>query len=326
MPRHKNKTGAPTFVEPMAARVVEKLPEGPEWLYELKFDGYRALLIKDEEMVGLHSRKDKDLTAMYPRIAAAGERLDADLLVLDGEIVALSKDGRPSFQALQDRGSHASHTIVYYAFDVLHLEGRNLTGEALTKRRALLPRIVGKGGTIRLSQDLPGTATDVVQAVRGIGGEGVIAKRKDSTYKSGERSGDWVKLKLEKQQEFVIGGYRPDGSDSLDALLVGYYAGRELLFAGKVRAGFIPPVRREVVRKLKPHRADKCPFANLPDDKKSRWGAGITAEEMRKMQWTKPQLVAQIRFVEFTAEGRLRHAAFLGLRTDKEAREVRRES
>jgi bifunctional non-homologous end joining protein LigD len=310
----------------MAARVVEKLPEGPEWLYELKFDGYRALLIKDEEMVRLRSRKDKDLTALYPRIAEAGERLDADLLVLDGEIVALAEGGRPSFQALQHRSSHASHTIVYYVFDVLHLEGRNLTGESLTKRRALLPKIVGKDPAIRLSQDLPGTAAEVVQAVRGIGGEGVIAKRRDSTYQLGERSSDWVKLKLEKQQEFVIGGYRPDGSDSLDALLVGYYAGRELLFAGKVRAGFIPPVRREVARRLKPLRVDRCPFANLPDNKKSRWGAGITAEEMHEVQWTKPQLVAQIRFVEFTADGRLRHAAFLGLRSDKEAREVGRKS
>ena len=310
----------------MAAVVVDKLPEGSEWLYELKFDGYRALLIKDEELVRLHSRKDKDLTALYPGIGRAGERLPADTLILDGEIVALAEDGRPSFQALQHRSSHASHTVVYYAFDVLHLEGRNLTGETLTKRRALLPKVVGREATIRLSQDLPGTASDVVAAVRGIGGEGVIAKRKGSSYQPGERSHDWVKLKLEKQQEFVIGGYRPDGSESLDALLVGYYEGKGLLFAGKVRAGFIPPVRRDVVRKLKPHRVDNCPFANLPDDKKSRWGAGITAEEMREMQWTRPQLVAQIRFVEFTGDGRLRHAAFLGLRTDKEAREVRRES
>ena len=310
----------------MAALIVDKLPEGPEWLYELKFDGYRALLIKNEEMVRLHSRKDKDLTALYPGVVAAGERLDADLLTLDGEIVALGEDGRPSFQALQHHSSHTLHTIVFYAFDVLHLEGRDLTGEPLTKRRALLPKVVGKNATIRLSQDLPGTAADIVAAVRGIGGEGVIAKGKDSVYQPGERSGDWVKLKLEKQQEFVIGGYRPDGSESLDALLVGYYAGRELLFAGKVRAGFIPPVRREVTNKLKTLRVDTCPFANLPDDKKSRWGAGITAEEMREMQWTRPQLVAQIRFVEFTGDGRLRHAAFLGLRTDKEARKVRRES
>lgn len=136
-------------------------------------------------MVRLHSRKDKDLTALYPGIAEAGERLDADILVLDGEIVALAEDGRPSFQALQHRSSHASHTIVYYAFDVLQLEGRDLTTEVLSKRRAWLPKVVGSNATIRLSQDLPGSAADVVQAVRGIGGEGVIAKRKASTYQPG---------------------------------------------------------------------------------------------------------------------------------------------
>ena len=168
---------------------------------------------------------------------------------------------------------------MYYAFDVLHIEGRNLTGEALTKRRALLPKIVGKGGTIRLSQDLPGTAADVVAAVGGIGGEGVIAKRKVSTYQPGDRSGDWVKLKLEKQQEFVIGGYRPDGSDSLDALLVGYYAGRKLLFAGKVRAGFIPPVRREVVRKLKPLGPTSAHSQICPP---TRNRAGVPASPLRK--------------------------------------------
>ena len=325
MPPHKKNTQAPAFIEPMAALVVDKLPEGPEWLYELKFDGYRALLIKHGDQVHLNSRKANDLTAMYPGIGTAGLRLKPDKLVLDGEIVALAEDGRPSFQALQHRSAHAAHAIVYYAFDVLQLEGRDLRAETLVKRRALLPKVVGKDTTIRLSQDLRGSAADVVRAVRGIGGEGVIAKRKESAYQPGERSGDWVKLKLERQQEFVIGGYRPDGSESLDALLVGYYEGRELRFAGKVRAGFIPPVRRDVVRKLKPLRVDKCPFANLPDDRKSRWGAGVTAEEMHEIQWTRPQFVAQIRFVEFTADGRLRHAAFLGLRTDKDAREVKRE-
>ena len=128
------------------------------------------------------------------------------------------------------------------AFDVLQLEGCDLTTEVLTKRRAWLPKVVGSNATIRLSQDLPGSAADVVQAVRGIGGEGVIAKRKASTYQPGERSGDWVKLKLESQQEFVIGGYRPDGSDGLDALLVGYYAGRELLFAGRSRLSAAIPL------------------------------------------------------------------------------------
>jgi bifunctional non-homologous end joining protein LigD len=188
-----------------------------------------------------------------------------------------------------------------------------------------LPALVNTDAELRLSQDLPGSAADIVKALRAAGIEGVIAKRRDSTYQPGERSNDWVKLKLERQQEFVIGGYRPDGPNGLDALLVGYYKGKELRFAGKVRAGLIPHVRREVLGKLKPLRVQECPFANLPDTDVGRWGAGITADQMREMHWTKPQLVAQIRFVEWTAENRLRHAAFLGLRLDKSAREVRRE-
>jgi bifunctional non-homologous end joining protein LigD len=309
----------------MAAIPVKKLPEGDEWLYELKWDGYRALLIKDGEDVQIRSRNDKDLNSMYPGIAAAGRRQQVKQIVLDGEIVALGEDGRPSFQALQHRSSHQKHQIVLYAFDVLYADGQDLTGERLDVRRARLPALVNTDAVLRLSQDLPGSAADIVKALRAAGIEGVIAKRRDSTYQPGERSHDWVKLKLERQQEFVIGGYRPDGPNGLDALLVGYYKGKELRFAGKVRAGLIPHVRREVLGKLKPLQVQECPFANLPDTDVGRWGAGITADQMREMHWTKPQLVAQIRFVEWTAENRLRHAAFLGLRLDKSAREVRRE-
>ena len=160
--------------------------------------------------------------------------------------------------------------------------------------------------------------------MRGLGLEGVIAKRKLSPYVPGERSEDWQKLKLENQQEFVIGGYRP-GSNGVDALLVGYHDDSGLRFAGKVRAGFVPHLRREVFRALKPYHVDQCPFVDLPNPKSSRWGGGVTADEMREMRWVEPELVAQVRFVEWTAEGRLRHAAFLGLRSDKVAREVRRE-
>jgi ATP-dependent DNA ligase len=134
-------------------------------------------------------------------------------------------------------------------------------------------------------------------------------KRKDSLHAPGDRSDAWQKLKLEKQQEFVFGGYRP-GSNGIDALLVGYYDDTSLRFAGKVRAGFVPHLRREVFRALKPHHVDDCPFVDLPNPKSSRWGGGVTADEMREMQWVKPELLAQIRFVECTAEGRLRHAAF----------------
>ena len=245
------------FVTPMAAQVVKRLPEGDEWIYELKFDGYRALIIKDEQRVELRSRKNKDLTEMYPGIAAAGLRLKADQAVVDGEIVALDTQGSPSFQALQHRGSHPGHQIVFYAFDVLHLDGKDLTAEPLLKRRARLPRVLDGSGLLP-SEELPGTVAAIVEAVRGLGLEGVIAKRKDSLYEPGERSDAWQKLKLENQQEFVIGGYRP-GSNGVDALLVGYYDDTGLRFAGKVRAGFVPHLRREVFKALKPHHVDECP-------------------------------------------------------------------
>jgi bifunctional non-homologous end joining protein LigD len=319
------KLETPLFVTPMAALTVKSLPEGGEWLYELKWDGYRALLIKDAEQVQLRSRNDKDLTALYPAVVASARRQKIPRIVLDGEIVALGEDGRPSFQALQHRSSHPQHQIVFYAFDILHADRQDLTDQPLELRRERLLALVSPDQVLRVSQQLPGSAAEIVKAVRDAGLEGVIAKRRDSTYQAGERSSDWVKLKLERQQEFAIGGYRPDGSNGLDALLVGYYQGRELRFAGKVRAGLVPHVRREVLEKLKPLQVQDCPFANLPDVDTGRWGGGITAAQMPEMRWTKPQLVAQIRFVEWTAESRLRHAAFLGLRADKSARQVRRE-
>jgi bifunctional non-homologous end joining protein LigD len=192
----------------MAAQVVKKLPEGDDWIYELKFDGYRALIIKDEQRVELRSRNNKDLTGMYRGIAAAGLRLNAHQAVVDGEIVALDAQGSPSFQALQHRGSHAGHHIAYYAFDLLHLDGTDLTGRPLLNRRARLSRLL-EGADLLLSKELPGSPAAIVDAVRGLGLEGVIAKRKNSLYAPGERSNDWQKLKLESQQEFVIGGYRP---------------------------------------------------------------------------------------------------------------------
>jgi len=310
----------------MAAQPVKVLPEGDEWLYEPKLDGYRALLLKNGERVRILSRNEKELTQMYQGITSAASRLDARRVMLDGEIVALAEDGRPSFQALQHRASHPKHLIVFYVFDGLHLNGRNLMSEPLVKRRAYLPGIVGENPTIRLSLDLPGSVAAIVQALRAAGIEGVIAKRRDSIYQPGERSSDWVKFKLEQQQEFVIGGYRPEGVTGLDALLVGYHEGKKLQFAGKVRAGFTPHIRRDLVDKLRPLAVSECPFANLPDASTGRWAGGITAPQMREMRWARPELVAQIRFTEWTADNRLRHAAFLGLRFDKAAKEVRREA
>ena len=314
---------APAFIEPMSAQVVTKLPEGDEWLYELKFDGYRGVLIKDGDSLEIRSRKDKDLSGMYPALLVAGSRLSANQAIVDGEIVALDAQGRPSFQALQHRATHPQHRIVFYAFDLLHLDGEDLTARPLIERRSLLPDVLDESGLL-LSSELPGTTRAIVEAVRGLGLEGVVAKRKDSAYEPGQRTGAWQKLKLELSQEFVVGGYRP-GTTAVDALLVGYYEAGQLHFAGKVKAGLVAHIRRSLFKKLQPLHVGVCPFIDLPNSKSDRWGGGVTAEEMHEMQWVKPELVVQIRFVEWTAEGRLRHAAFMGLRQDKDAKEVRRE-
>ncbi len=312
----------PTFIPPMAAQSVTELPEGPEWVYEVKFDGYRALLLKSGAGIELRSRNNKDLTNAYPSVLAAGRKLRADSLVLDGEVVALDASGRPSFQALQHRSAHPKHAIVYYAFDLLQLEGEELTSVSLVTRRAKLEPLI-KGSGVLLSETLDGSAAHVIEAVRSLGLEGIVAKRKDSRYVPGERNSSWLKLKLDRQQEFVVGGYR-SCSNGVDALLVGYYEGG-LRFGGKVRAGFTPLIRRQVFAQLQPMHTTRCPFIDLPSSKTSHWGGGVTAEQMSQMQWVRPKLVAQVRFVEWTAEGHLRHAAFLGLRTDKRASEVRRE-
>jgi DNA ligase D-like protein (predicted ligase) len=322
--REWNAAGKPTFHPPLAAVVVQTLPEGEDWLYEVKLDGYRALLLKDGERVQIRSRNDKDLATLSASVVAAARKLRARQAVVDGELVAIDPQGRPSFQALQHRGTYPNHRIVFYAFDLLHLDGRALVTEPLWKRRSLLPDILAGTG-ILISQDLPGNLADIIRTVKAMGLEGVIAKRKNSPYVQDEQSPHWLKLKLERQQEFVIGGYRAGGSSGLDALLVGYYDDGKLHFAAKVRAGLIPHVRRELLAKLKPLHVTQCPFVNLPSEGGSRWGGGVSAEDMEEMQWTQPQLVAQIRFVEWTAEGRLRHSAFLALRLDKDPKSVLRE-
>ena len=308
----------------MTARVVQKLPEGDDWIYEVKLDGYRALVLKDANHVQLLSRNNKDLTASYPAVRGAALRLNARSAVLDGEIVAVDATGRPSFQALQHRAAHPGYAIAFYAFDLVQRDGEDLTRSPLIERKAQLAQVVDGSG-ILLSQALPGTAAQVIDAVQRLGLEGVIAKRRDSPYRADLRTDAWVKLKLDKQQEFVIGGYRP-GPRGVDALLVGYYDGRQLKFAGNVRAGFTPHLRRDVFEYVKALHVSRCPFSDLPNSKASHWGGGVTAEQMAEMQWIKPTLVAQVRFVEWTADHHLRHAAFLGLREDKPARDVRREA
>jgi DNA ligase D-like protein (predicted ligase) len=314
----------PAFVTPMLAKLVRALPEGPGWEYELKLDGYRLEAVKDGDKVRLYSRRGNDFTKKFARIATSVSKIDESSFVLDGEAVAVDAQGKPSFQMLQNRSSFPpGWSLVYYAFDLLHLNGKDLKARPLSERRALLEKLLGNSGVL-LSQSLPGTLSQIMQAVKEHGLEGVIAKRLDSPYQADRRSDFWLKLPLKPNQDLVIGGFRLDGK-RLELLLVGYFEKGKLLFAGKVHQGLNPANRRALFKVLEPLHTGKCLFANLPTSKTGQWGEGVPAEEMGDYVWLRPEIVAQIKFAEWTKGGVLRHAEFVALRDDMEPRKVVRE-
>ncbi len=311
------------FIEPMLLLRTEKLPEGPDWFHELKFDGYRALAIKSGEKVQLRSRNDIDFSARYPAIVKALAAMP-DETVIDGEVVALDRDGRPSFNLLQNYVFGVP--LHYFIFDLLILKGKDLMAEALAKRRELLEKHVfpSMDEPIRYSPVLEGNLKDLIQSVKAQGLEGLVAKRRGSGYEPGLRSGAWQKMRVNQGQEFVIGGYTVGGA-TFDAMVFGYYDGEKLMYAGRTRNGFTPKLRADLLKKFKPLEITQCPFANLPEKKAGRWGAGLTAAKMEECHWLMPQLVGQFEFVEWTEDAHLRHSRFIGLREDKKAKDVRRE-
>src|SRR4051794_22686312 len=312
------------FIEPMLLLRTERLPDDSNWSYELKLDGYRALGIKTGDVVQLRSRNDNDFTAAYPPIVKALKPLP-DETVVDGEVVALDASGRPSFNTLQNHGStHAN--LFYYIFDLLILSGRSVMNEPLSRRRELLEqKVLPKlKEPIRYSPALEASLPELVRSVKAQGLEGLVAKRRDSMYEPGRRSGAWQKMRINQGQEFVIGGYTPSPKN-FDALILGYYEGGRLLYAARTRNGFTPRVREELFSRLKPLEIDECPFANLPEKSAGRWGQGLTAAKMKECHWMKPKLVGQFEFVEWTPEGHLRHSRFIALREDKPAIDVGRE-
>ena len=308
----------------MRATNAPALPGGPGWSYEVKWDGYRALLIRDTRGTRLVSRNMKDLTADYPHVAAAAGGVSKFPFILDGEVVALDEQGKPSFQALQHRSVKRAG-VVFYAFDLLHLGRTSYRARPLWQRQSALAKLTF-GAPILLSAPLPGTPAQIEHVVREAGLEGVVAKRLDSIYEPGIQSRHWLKVKFNKRQEFVVGGYKPAGT-TFDSLLVGYFDARRFMYAGKVRAGFTPTTRREVWTRIAGSEVEKCPFVNLPNSTgKSHWGEGITAEDMASLRWVKPNLVVEVAFTEWTAGGNLRHAGFVATRDDKPASAVHRET
>jgi DNA ligase D-like protein (predicted ligase) len=310
------------FIEPMLLQRAEELPQGGSWLYELKLDGFRAEAIKSAGCVHLRSRNDKAFNTKYPAIVQALAAMP-DETVIDGEIVALDESGRPSFNALQNHGASAA-AIVYYAFDVMILAGRDVMNEPLNVRRQLLQAVLTKvSEPVRESVVLEANLAELVASVKAHGLEGLVAKRRDSRYEPGQRSGAWQKMRLNQGQEFVIAGYTPSAKN-FDALVFGYYRGADLIYVARTRNGFTPASREQLYRRFRGLELADCPFVNLPEARSGRWGQGLTAEKMQECRWLKPQLVGQFEYVEWTPDGHLRHSRFVGLREDKNAREVRR--
>jgi DNA ligase D-like protein (predicted ligase) len=317
--RMVDKTKA-SFIPPMLLVRTERLPDGDDWLYELKLDGYRSIAFKTGGKVYLRSRNNKEFNGTYPVVVKALADMP-DETVIDGEVVALDESGRPSFSALQNYGS-SDIPIIYYIFDVMVLKGIDVMREPLSRRRELLekeilPELIEP---IKYSAELNSGLSDLIHSVKKLGLEGLVAKRRDSRYAPGLRTAAWWKMRVNAGQEFVIGGYTL--GNPFDALVFGYYEHDRLMYVARTRNGFTPASRQRLFQRFRGLEVPGCPFANLPEVKSGRWGQGLTKEKMQDCRWLKPVLVAQFEFTEWTPEGHLRHSRFMGLREDKNAYDV----
>ena len=313
------------FIDPMLLLRTEALPDDPRrWAYQLKLDGYRAIAFKKKGKLYLRSRNDNDFSLRYPAVVKGLAGLP-DETVIDGEVVAFDEEGRPSFNVLQNYGSSAA-PVVFYAFDVMVLRGKDVTSEPLEKRQQLLEKMVlpKLREPVRYAGTLDAPLPDLIASVKAQGLEGLVAKRLGSRYESGLRSGAWLKMRVNRGQEFVIGGYTL-GTKTFDAIILGLYENRKLIYVARTRNGFTPATRVALFKKFAGLEVKECPFANLPEEKGGRWGQGLTKAKMADCRWLKPSLVAQIEFLEWTADDHLRHSRFVALREDKRAKDVTRE-
>ena len=319
----------PRFIEPMKPKLVEHAPTTGDWVYELKFDGIRALAIKDGRTIQLISRNEKKLNDRFPEIVQAAADFDADECVVDGEVVAMDEEGRSSFQLLQRTELDGKDALLaFYVFDLLQLNGHSLINVPLTLRKDALMRLIPPSGdVIRFSGALGTDAKTLLPEIQRRSLEGLIGKQRDSVYESGRRSGTWIKLKCVTEQEFVIGGFTPPAGarKHFGALLVGYYDKGNLRFAGKVGSGFDAKLLSSLHKKMRAEERPTTPFTDLPSKQNGEWVQGITPSMMRKINWVNPKFVCQVKFSEWTRDLKLRQPVFLGLREDKDPREVERE-
>jgi bifunctional non-homologous end joining protein LigD len=301
-------------VEPQLAAVVDGLPEG-DWVYEIKYDGYRAIATVDHGAVRIASRSGADWTARFSTVRDALSRVRAKTAVFDGEIAYVTEDGRTDFQSLQGalRRRADQGRLVYFVFDLLHHDGVDLRGEPLEARKDRLRMVLaGEGAPLKMSEHLRGDARQLLAQVCKMGLEGLVAKRADRPYRPG-RGPDWVKLKCQKRQELVIVGWTlPKGQRTgIGALILAVREGAGYRYAGKVGTGFSQASLEDLATRLVKLRVDTPSIERPPP--------------IRDARWARPELVCQVRFTDWTKEGSLRHPSFEGLREDKRPEDVRRE-
>jgi bifunctional non-homologous end joining protein LigD len=313
----------PTAIEPMKATLIEHPPKGEDWLFEIKWDGVRAIGFVENEELRLQSRTGMRCERQYPELAVVPHQLAASQAVLDGEVAMLDEKGVARFHLIQPRimiadPNSIAHLArkspaVYFVFDLLYLDGYDLRKVALRDRRELLEQIVSAGAVLRISEAFPDAGEQMLAVAREHGLEGIVAKHANSCYES-RRSREWLKIKLTADQEFLIGGFtEPQGArDYFGALVLGFHENGKLPWAGNVGTGFDQKKLAEIYARLKPLITPHCPFAERPVPDR-----GIT--------WVKPELVCQIKFAHWTEDRRLRAPVFLGLREDKRPAEVVRE-
>jgi bifunctional non-homologous end joining protein LigD len=318
--RASRSAALPPFFKPELPTLVKSPPSGRQWIHEIKYDGYRIGARVERSKVNLITRNGNDWTATFPEIAAAVKELPLEQALIDGEVAVLLPNGLTSFQALQgvlkqrERGR-----LVYFTFDLLHLDGHDLTGLPLGERKAILSRLVDEAPSsnmvLRYSGHFEGNGANVLREACRMGLEGIVSKRSELPYEFG-RSRNWLKTKCIKRQEFVIGGFTdPEGSRSgIGALLVGVNEGGYLRFAGKVGTGFTADALTELRTRLNLIEHKECPFSPR-----------LSGQLGRNAHWVKPELVAEVAFTEWTEEGKIRHPSFQGLREDKPASEITRE-
>ncbi len=310
----------PNFIEPELTTLIDAVPEGDEWIYEIKFDGYRALCRIDRGAARFFTREGNDWTGRFGVLPAAVGALPAEQAFLDGEIVVLEADGSSDFQSLQEAlGRKETDRLVYYVFDLPYLDGYDLRAAPLLERKKLLAGLLeNRRATpaIRFSDHVVGRGKEFYRRACGSGLEGIIAKRKNAAYRAG-RARDWYKIKCHASQEFVIGGFtEPSGSRTgLGALLLGFNNDRgEFIYAGKVGTGFSQRSLEDLRRRLEKIETVRASFANPP-----------RLPRREGVHWVEPRYAAEIEFTGWTRDGMLRHPSFKGLREDKPARKISRE-